>query len=221
LTLEGRRISTSQNWAIWVRDIIERYEPDSIRYFLITNGPEKRDSDFSWREFVNSHNSELLGAYGNFVNRTLAFIHRYFNALVPEGTLEQAMERSIAELYADNGSLIESGRLKEALDNTFAFVRLGNKYFDTEKPWETRQTDLKACGQTLYTCVQIIANLAVLLEPFLPFSSVKVRVWLPLTDDWEVQQVPAGVRIPQPEILFERLEKRIVEEELQRLSGKG
>ncbi|HKM42759.1 MAG TPA: methionine--tRNA ligase [Limnochordia bacterium] len=221
LTLEGRRISTSQNWAIWVRDIIERYQPDSIRYFLLTNGPEKRDSDFSWREFVNSHNSELLGAYGNFVNRTLAFIHRYFNGLVPEGILDQVMEKKISDLYADNGCLIESGKLKEALDNTFGFVRLSNKYFDSEKPWETRQTNLKACGQTLYTCVQIIANLAVLLEPFLPFSSGRIREWLRLDSKWAPKGVPAGYKIPEPEILFERLEKATVEAELARIGTRA
>ena len=207
LTLEGRRISTSQDWAIWVPDILERYEPDSIRYFLTTNGPEKRDSDFSWREFVNSHNSELLGAYGNFVHRTLAFIHRYFDA--------------VGDLFVATGTLIETGKLKEALDTIFEFVRLGNKFFDTEKPWETRQTSRNACGNTLHTCVQIVANLAVLLEPFLPFSSGKIKAWLQLKDHWVAQQIPAGFRIPEPEILFERLEKKVIGEELERLRKEG
>ena len=217
LTLEGRRISTSQNWAIWVPDIIERYDPDSIRYFLITNGPEKRDSDFSWREFVNSHNSELLGAYGNFVHRTLAFIHRYFDAVIPDGKLDGSMKMKIHDLFASTGALIETGKLKEALDTIFEFVRFGNKFFDVEKPWETRQTNLDACTNTLYTCVQIIANLAVILEPFLPFSSETLKSWLQLNGNWERQWVPAGFRIPEPKILFERFDKKVIDEELHRL----
>lgn len=221
LTLEGRRISTSQNWAIWVPDIIDRYEPDSIRYFLITNGPEKRDSAFSWREFVNSHNSELLGAYGNLVHRTLAFIHRYFDAVVPYGKLDRKIETEMHGLFASTGTFIETGKLKEALDTVFEFVRFGNKFFDTEKPWETRQADLDACGDTLYTCVQMIANLAVLLEPFLPFSSANIKAWLHLQDHWVMQQVQGGLRIPEPKILFRRLDKKVIEEELHRLSAEG
>jgi methionyl-tRNA synthetase len=217
VTLEGRKISTSQNWAIWVKDIVDRYNPDSIRYFIFANGPEKRDADFTWREFVNSHNGELLGAYGNFVNRTLAFVHKYFNAAVPEGSLRPDISRKISELYIVVGKLIEGGNLKEAIDTIFEFVRFGNKYFDTEKPWEARNTNMKSCSDTLYNCVQIIANLAVLLEPFLPFSSEKIIQWLSIENGWSVKNVPVGFSISVPEILFERLDKKIVDEELERL----
>lgn len=219
LTLEGRKISTSQNWAIWVKDIVDRYHPDSIRYFMIANGPERRDSDFSWREFVNSHNGELLGAYGNFVNRTLAFIFKYFDAAVPSGVLDEEIKVNIAKLYPSVGSLIENGNLKEAIDTVFEFVRFGNKYFDSKKPWETRQTDIIACQNTLYNCIQIIANLAVQLEPFLPFSSEKVKAWLKIDGGWSVQHIPAGFIVPQPDILFERLDKSVVDEEWQRLQA--
>lgn len=200
LTLEGKKISTSQNWAIWVKDIVDRYHPDSIRYFMIANGPEKRDSDFSWQEFVNSHNGELLGAYGNFINRTLAFIYKYFDAVVPNGILNEEIRIKVTELYPNIGTLIENGNLKEAIDTIFDFVRFSNKYFDTEKPWETRQSDIIACHNTLFNCVQIIANLAVLLEPFLPFSSEKVKKWLKIDNEWCVKQVSAGSVVPQPEI---------------------
>ena len=218
MTLEGSKISTSRNWAIWVKDIVERYHPDSIRYFMISNSPEKRDADFSWREFVSSHNTELLGAYGNFVNRTLAFIYRYFAGKIPAGTCNSEIDEKIKSLFPAVGKLIESGDLKEALDTVFAFVRFGNKYFDMEKPWETRLRDVTACHNTLYTCVQMIANLAVLLEPFLPFSSAKIKRWLNLDDSWRVQTVASGFAIPEPEILFERLEKSVVSEELERLN---
>jgi methionyl-tRNA synthetase len=217
LTLEGRKISTSQNWAIWVKDIVDRYHPDSIRYFILASGPEKRDTDFTWREFVNSHNGELLGAWGNFVNRTLAFIYKYFNAVVPEGKLNSEISKKTSDLYPVIGSLIENGNLKESLDAVFEFVRFGNKYFDTEKPWETRNSDTDKCRQTIFNCVQLIANLAVLLEPFLPFSSSKIKSWLSIKNGWTVKSVPSGFLIPEPEILFERLDKKIVDEEVERL----
>lgn len=217
LTLEGRKISTSQNWAIWVKDIADRYDPDSIRYFLIANGPEKRDTDFSWREFVFSHNGELLGAYGNFVNRTLMFIYKYFDAAVPYGKNDQHVFLKIGESFPTVGAMIENGDLKEAIDTIFSLTRFGNKYFDERKPWETRNTDIYSCNDTIFNCVQIIANLAVLLEPFLPFSSAKIRKWLALDSLWTQKSVSGGFLIPEPEILFSRLDKKIIEEELEKL----
>ncbi len=217
LTLEGRKISTSQDWAIWVKDIADRYHPDSIRYFLIANGPEKRDTDFSWREFVNSHNGELLGAYGNLVNRTLAFIHKYFGARVPAGALNDEIDLRLRQLYPQAGGLIEKGSLKEALDGIFELVRFGNRYFDAQRPWVTRQTDSLLCEETLFNCVQIIANLSVLLEPFLPFSSGIVRGWLNLASHWQTVNVADGTPIPEPGLLFARIDKSAVDEELHRL----
>lgn len=218
LTLEGRKISTSQNYAIWVKDIIDRYDPDSIRYFFLANGPEKKDADFSWREFVNSHNGELLGAYGNFVNRSLAFIRKYWNGVVPGGRTNTGIASAIASLYQTTGSLIEKGAFKDALNGIFEFVRQANKYFDTETPWITRTSDQEACRNTLYQCVQMIANLAVLLRPFLPFSSEKICGWLSLDDKWQLHEVQGGYHLPKIQILFERIDKSAVETETEKLS---
>lgn len=135
MTLEGKKFSTSRNWAVWVPDILKRYQPDSIRYFLIANGPEKRDTDFSWREFIHSHNGELLGAFGNFVNRTLAFIDKSFGGRIPSGALSEEWKRATEDLYRDAGARIEEGRLKEAIELIFTYVRQANKYFDEQKPW--------------------------------------------------------------------------------------
>ena len=218
LTLEGRKISTSQNYAIWVKELLKAYEADSIRYFFLANGPEKKDADFSWREFVHSHNGELLGAYGNFVNRTLAFIEKYWDGIVPEGTQAQEISRQIAELFAVTGKRIECGEFKDALDGIFAFIRGANKFFDTGQPWLTRTTDEAACKNTLYQCVQIIANLAVLLSPFLPFSSEKVCGWLGIEIKWEPQSVPAGYRLLKSELLFQRIDKKVIDAETEKLN---
>lgn len=217
LTLEGRKISTSKNYAVWVKDMLDSYDPDSIRYFLIANGPEKRDTDFSWREYVNSHNSELLGAYGNFVNRNLAFISKYFDSIVPKGRLDNEIEAKIEELFSITGSKLESGAFKDALDGIFEFVRWSNKFFDAQKPWETRNTNIDACKNTLFNCVQIISNLAILLKPFLPFSSLKIQNWLGLRDCWSAQFVEEGYVLPDTSILFERIDKSRVDEEVKKL----
>lgn len=217
LTLEGRKISTSQNYAIWVKDLLDNYEADSIRYFFIANGPEKKDADFSWREYVHSHNGELLGAYGNFVNRTLAFIQKYCGGVVPQGNDNADLDNQIDRLYIAVGRLIEGGCFKDAINEIFEFVRNANKFFDREQPWITRNTDKTACGNTLYQCVQIIANLAVLLLPFLPFSSEKVLGWLSICNRWERQNVPSGYLLPEVEILFHRIDKKVIESEMEKL----
>ena len=219
LTLEGRKISTSQNYAIWVKDLLDNYEADSIRYFFIANGPEKKDADFSWREYVHSHNGELLGTYGNFVNRTLAFIEKYCGGSVPQGTDNIDLDKQIDSLYIAAGKLIESGRFKDALNEIFEFIRNANKFFDTEQPWITRNTNKTACDNTLYQCVQIIANLAVLLSPFLPFSSEKVLKWLNISSKWERQHVASGYVLPEFEILFQRIDKKVIEDETEKLKA--
>ena len=217
LTLEGKKISTSQNYAIWVKDLIGRYEADSLRYYLLANGAEKRDADFSWQGFITSHNNELLGAWGNFVNRTLIFITKYLDGRVPDGSLEKGLEEEIDRLYDEIGKKVEGGRFKEAIDDIFAFVRFSNKYFDLGKPWITRNTSLRDCRDTLYNCVQLIVNLAVLLEPFLPFSSEKVVGWFLLDSSWKRKTVPIGFVIPETEILFRRIDRERIGKEEEKL----
>lgn len=217
LTLEGRKISTSQNFAIWMKDIVERYQADSFRYFLLANGPEKRDTDFSWREYVKTHNGELLGAYGNFVNRTLAFIAKYYDYRIPEGTLTEEIEKKCKNLFHSVGKRIEKGHIKDGLLEIFDFVRFSNKYFDSERPWDTRTSNPETCKNTIFNCVQSIASMAVLLHPFLPFSSKKLFQWFQLKDNWEPQWIQSGFLISEPEILFERLDKNIVEKETEAL----
>ena len=219
LTLEGRKISTSQNYAIWVKELMETYEADSIRYYFLANGPEKKDADFSWREYVHSHNGELLGAYGNFINRSLSFIIKYWNGIVPNGIDNPVISKQMDKLFADVGKWIEGGFFKDAIGEIFDFIRAANKFFDTEQPWITRTNDEAACKNTLYQCVQIVANLAVLLHPFLPFSSQKVCKWLGISNQWKKQFVPAGYVLPEIEILFQRIDKKVIERETEKLKG--
>lgn len=220
MTLEGKKFSTSRNYAVWLPDILKRYQPDSIRYFLIANGPEKRDTDFSWREFIHSHNGELLGAFGNFVNRTLVFIEKSFDGFVPSGELSEEWKQATEDLYRAAGARIEEGRLKEAIELIFTYIRQANKYFDEQKPWVQIKENREDCGHTLHACVQIIANLANLLEPFVPFSCEKIRAFLSLEQcSWQLISVPVGGQIQKVELLFERIDVSRIEEELRSLEN--
>lgn len=217
MTLEGKRISTSNNWAIWAKDIVYNYNPDSLRYFFIANGPEKRDTDFSFREFIEQNNSELLGAYGNFVNRTLVFIKKYLKGVIPYSIIEKNIEDEIKGVFSIVGEKIENGQFKDAVDVIFDLIRYGNKYFDLNEPWKTRNEDEEKCDKTIFNCVQIIANLSVLLYPFLPFSSEKIFKWLKLNSSWKVQNVSSGYALPEISILFERLDVKLIDDELSKL----
>ena len=133
MTLEGRKISTSQNWAVWAKDLAEEYNPDAIRYFFIANGPEKRDTDFSWREFKKQNNSELVGAWGNLVNRTLAFAVKFLDCQVTPAIIDANIKKRIRLLYKSVGTKIEKGTFREALEEIFEVVRFGNAYYDAKQ----------------------------------------------------------------------------------------
>lgn len=219
LTVEKRKLSTSKNWAVWVPDILERYNPDSIRYFLTVNAPENRDTDFSWREFIYSHNSELLGAYGNFVNRTLKFIEKYYGGAVPKGSIDLELKDKVEGLYKSVGEAIEQTKFKVALETIFDAVRFANKYFDEKQPWKQREDDPVSCEETIYNCVYLIANFAQLLEPFLPFSSERVRNTLSSVKvNWEPQNTLPN-RIDNVQPLFERIDVKQIEHEVEKLYG--
>ncbi|MGV3464924.1 MAG: methionine--tRNA ligase [Heyndrickxia sp.] len=218
LTLEKKKFSTSNNWAVWVSDILQRYEPDSIRYFLTINAPESRDADFSWKEFIYSHNSELLGAYGNFVNRTLKFIQKSFDKVIPNQKVNPEVEEKITQLYSEVGNCIETTAFKQGLEKIFDVIRYSNKYFDERQPWKQIKEDIDSCKQTMADCVYLIANLANVLSPFLPFSSYKVKEMLHITEsDWHAFHVDTHI-LTNVEPLFERIDIVRMEEEVERLN---
>ncbi|MBT2604500.1 methionine--tRNA ligase [Bacillus sp. ISL-53] len=218
LTLEKRKLSTSQNWAVWVPYILERYDADSIRYFLTINAPENRDTDFSWREFVYSHNSELLGAYGNFVNRTLKFIEKSYDGKTPEGKINLEIKAKIGQLYEEVDSLIMNAHFKKSLEKIFEFVRYANKYFDEQKPWIQINEEKSLCDNTMGNCIYIISNLAQLLNPFLPFSSKNVKEMLGLNElRWEEIEI-SSMSLKGIKPLFKRIDLERIDEELERLN---
>jgi methionyl-tRNA synthetase len=218
LTLEKKKLSTSKNWAVWVPDILERYQPDSIRYFLTINAPENRDADFSWKEFIYSHNSELLGAYGNFVNRTLKFIEKSYDGVIPEKEITLNIQDKVNRLYKEVGYCIETTSFKQGLEKVFELVRFSNKYFDEQQPWKQIKDDTESCKQTLADCVYLIANLSHILTPFLPFSGEKVKEMINTTKtDWSAFFVKSQ-HLSKVEPLFERIDTVRIEEELERLN---
>lgn len=218
LTIEGKKLSTSRNWAVWVPDVLQRYDPDSFRYYLTVNGPEKRDSDFSWREFVNRHNGELLGAFGNFVNRSLVFIEKSFDGRVPDGRIEEGIRKGLEELYLSAGRKIEAGEFKSAFEEMFFHIRAANKYFDEKQPWAEIKENPCGCAGTLYNCIQIIANLSQLLAPFLPAACERLRTTLDLKSPvWEFRSLEPGHTLGKSEILFRRLDKKVIAEETGKL----
>ncbi|MDG5471756.1 methionine--tRNA ligase [Jeotgalibacillus sp. ET6] len=218
LTLEKKKLSTSKNWAVWVPDILERYDPDSIRYFLTINAPENRDADFSWKEFIYSHNSELLGAYGNFINRTLKFIEKSFDGNIPQKDISLNIKNKINHLYNDVGKCIETTSFKQGIEKVFEVVRFSNKYFDERQPWKQINEDIEACEQTLADCVHLIANLSHILTPFLPFSSNKVKEMININETkWEAFLVESK-QLSNVQPLFERIDPVKIEEELERLN---
>lgn len=217
MNLEGKKFSTTKNWAVWMPYMIENYNPDAIRYYLTINGPEKKDSDFSWRGFINSTNNDLLGSFGNFVNRSLVFIHKYFDGSLPNCGLNPRWKKDFFDLYVEVGDKIEAGEFKDALEDIFIFIKKVNKFFDDEKPWITVEKDKNKCMETLYTCVQIIANLSNLLEPFIPYSCDKIKGFLGIEErTWSFIEIK-NPKIGDLEILFERIDKKKAVEEVIKL----
>ncbi len=206
LTLEGRKISTSGNWSIDALELAGEAPIDSIRYFLLANGPEKRDADFSRRDFIQRHNSEIIGVYGNLVNRCLAFVEKYLDGQVPIRAVSPEIVALLEGAYETVGREIRAGELKNALDTAFGILRFGNRHFDAGKPWETRTSDPEACKATLSDCLFVIVNACRLLNPFLPDSTAEVLGWFGLETGWGKAFPVAGTSVAKSRRLFERLE---------------
>ena len=229
LNLEGDKISTSRNWAVWLHEYLRDFpgKQDVLRYVLTANAPETKDNDFTWRDFQNRNNSELVAIFGNFVNRAVVLTHKYFDGTVPAaGTLEEADKAALAEIADTCGRLpenLENFHFREALKEAMNIARTGNRYLQETEPWKVAKTDMARTATILNTALQICANLAVAFEPFLPFSAGKLSRMLGLTDlKWadlgRADLIAAGSTIGQPELLFEKIEDDTIQAQLDRLA---
>src|SRR5205823_7029516 len=178
LTMEGKQLSTSRAVAIYVRDVLERYDPDPVRYFLTAAGPETQDTDFTWAEFLRRNNDELLANWGNLVNRTLTNAQRNFGEVPTPGELtaqdREALE-SIAAGFASVGELIEQARFRAALAEAMRLSSIGNQYVDHEAPWAAIKEDRERAATILYVALRIVDSLKLIFTPFLPFTSQKLH----------------------------------------------
>lgn len=228
LNLEGDKISTSRNWAVWLNEYLEDFpgKQDVLKYVLCANAPETKDNDFTWKDFQTRNNSELVAILGNFVNRTMVLTHKYFEGKVPqrhelnandEHTLEQ-----IAQYPEKIGTLIETYKFRDALFELMNLARLGNKYLTENEPWKTFKTDAERTATVLNISLQICANLAVLMEPFVQFAAFKLQKMLNLDKyKWyeagKADMMESGHILDKPELLFERIEDEQIEKQLEKL----
>lgn len=229
LNLEGEKISTSKNWAVWLHDYLEDFpqKQDVLRYVLTANAPETKDNDFTWKEFQARNNNELVAIYGNFVNRVMVLTHKYFEGHVspvgqPSATATAVLEKMSA-FPEKIGTAITHYRFREASQELMNLARLGNKYLADEEPWKKIKTDPEAVAEILHTALQITALLAVVSEPILPFTAQKLKDLLQLPNiSWAALEgqgelLTAGHKIGTPELLFEKIEDAAIEAQLDKL----
>ncbi len=228
LNLENDKISTSRNWAVWLHEYLKDFpgKQDVLRYVLTANAPETKDNDFTWKDFQARNNNELLAIFGNLVNRTLVLIQKYFDGVVPAaGELDEEAKATLGEMKFFPGKIGESldrYRFREALSELMNLARLGNKYLTDSEPWKVIKTDEEKVKTILNVSLQIVADLAVLSEPFLPFTAAKLQKMLdiekPIWADAEnTGLVKPGQQLGKPELLFERIDDKEVEAQVQRL----
>ena len=228
LNLENDKISTSRNWAIWLHEYLRDFpgKQDVLRYVLTANAPETKDNNFTWRDFQERNNNELVAVYGNFVNRALQLTKKYWNGVVPEcGELSETDRQTLDEfkdVKQKVEELLDVFKFRDAQKEAMNLARIGNRYITECEPWKVWKTDPKRVETILNISLQLVANLAIAFEPFLPFSSKKLRDMLNITDfDWnqlgQTDLLKAGHQLAEPQLLFEKIEDDVIEAQLQRL----
>ena len=228
LNLEGDKISTSRNWAVWLHEYLEEFpgKQDVLRYVLTANAPETKDNDFTWKDFQNRNNNELVAILGNFVNRAIVLTNKYFEGKVPERTAvneeDQSVLNDISEIRKNVEYSIENFRFREALKEAMNLARLGNKYLAETEPWKLIKTDENRVKTILNISLQISASLSIILEPFLPFTAEKIRKILNIEKiSWdqlgEHDLLQAGHQIGKAELLFAKIEDKEIEYQINKL----
>ena len=228
LNLEGDKISTSRNWAVWLHEYLEDFpgKEDVLKYTLTANAPETKDNDFTWKDFQTRNNSELVAIFGNFVNRALVLTDKYYNGEVPEaGELTDYDQQSLLEisnLKTEIEKSIETFHFREALKNAMDMARLGNKYLADMEPWKVVKSDPERVKTIMNTALQITANLTIVFEPFLPFTTEKLRSFMNLeklawSELGRTDLIAAGHKINTPELLFEKIEDDAIQAQVNKL----
>ena len=228
LNLEGDKISTSRNWAVWLHEYLEEFpdKQDVLRYVLTANAPETKDNDFTWKDFQARNNNELVAILGNFVNRSLVLTHKYYKGIVPEvAELKQEDKDILAQIAGMKEKVehaLENFRFREALKEAMALARLGNKYLADTEPWKLIKTDEERVKEIMFVALQITANLAGLIEPFLPFTSEKLLQFLNIDKyGWDLigspDLVKPGHQINKASLLFEKIDDKVVDAQVQKL----
>jgi len=215
LTLEGKQLSTSRNWAVWLPDYLQLYEPDPLRYYLSINMPETGDADFSWQEFFRRNNDELVATYGNLVHRVLTFTYRNFDGSVPQpGELDASSQALLAKAqatFSQVDGLIYRCHFREAVRSAFSLAQEANRYLDNQSPWKKIKENRQASASALYVAISVISSLKTILYPFLPFSSQKLHRLLGYQGnltEWKLETPAAGQKLATPEPLFIKLEDK-------------
>ncbi|WPY98929.1 methionine--tRNA ligase [Christiangramia sp. OXR-203] len=237
LNLEGKKLSTSKNWAVWLHEYLQDFpdQQDVLRYVLTANAPETKDNDFTWKDFQARNNNELVAIFGNFINRVVVLTNKYYDGIIPQpGEYTEVDEQTIAELKAYPSviaSSIEKYRFREAQGELMNLARLGNKYLADEEPWKQIKTDEDRVKTIMYVALQIASALSIISEPFLPFTSAKLKRMLnqtgentSTTPDWDIigtreALIPAGHQIGKAELLFSKIEDEQMEQQLEKLKA--
>ena len=230
LNLEDDKISTSRNWAVWLHEYLQDFpgKQDVLRYVLTANAPETKDNNFTWADFQARNNNELVAVYGNFVNRALQLTQKYYEGEVPAcGELTESDRATIEEfrgVKAEVERLLDTFRFRDAQKEAMNLARIGNKYLADAEPWKVIKTDPERVKTILYVSLQLVANLAIAFEPFLPNSSAKLRKMLANPElTWEqlgqTDLLPAGTVLPKPELLFEKIEDETIQAQLDKLAA--
>ncbi len=227
LNLEGQKLSTSRNWAIWLHDYLKDFEgqQDVLRYALCSTAPESKDTDFTWADFQARNNSELVGIFGNFINRVVVLTNKYWDGYVPaKGNLTNCDEEVLEELSVCSekiGQLIENYKFREALSEVMNLARLGNKYLADTEPWKLKKMDEKRTKTILNIALQIVAHLSVFSEPFLPFTAQKLIDILNIEQGgWDkIEELQSGHKINGANLLFSKIEDEVIEQQLSKLKS--
>ena len=228
LNLENDKISTSRNWAVWLHEYLVDFpgKQDVLRYVLTANAPETKDNNFTWKDFQDRNNNELVAVYGNFVNRALQLTKKYFNGIVPECGELQDVDRAAIEEFKDVKqkveALLDTFKFRDAQKEAMNLARIGNKYITDCEPWHVAKTDMERVKTILYISLQLVANLEIAFEPFLPFSSAKLREMLNIKEtDWaqlgSTELLKPGHQLGTPALLFEKIEDEAINAQLQKL----